>query len=177
MKKFLRYTGILPGLLALLSLCLPVLRAHIALEPGGIFRIYGIHLAEFSPWGIFVLLVPFLLAGIFFCKLKDAPKAILILSLYCADAIALFNAYSAAQAWMETVTDGFIKVYPSLLLYAVLLSLSALFFFLCCTKRFSHSLCITETVERTLIVDSPHSLEKEVNTYDTCPIRPLHKMR
>lgn len=129
MKKIIKYSGITFALLSLLSLSSPMFSTRITDGEACNLIVKGYNLVEFSPWGGIVLLTPLVLLGLMLSKLKSDIKAIGLLGLLILDGVALCGATSAAYSWITDIATGFVKPHMGHLIYALLLFLAMVCFF------------------------------------------------
>ena len=133
--KHLKTAGAISSALALISLALPVFKTVFDGGETWAATFRGINLVEFSPWGIIVLLVPLILSGIGYSKLNDAAKTMLNMSAFLLGLVSLYNAIYAMREWVYSHATGYVYVYGSFIIYAVLLIISAVLFHICCNIK------------------------------------------
>lgn len=132
MKKIVKYSGIAFALLSLLSLSLPVFSTQITDGEACDLMVKGYNLVEFSPWGGIVLLTPLVLLGLMLSKLKNATKTVGLIILFVLNGVALCASTSAAYKWMCDVSTGFVEPHMYHVIYALLLFVAMVCFFMWC---------------------------------------------
>lgn len=132
MKKIVKYSGITFAILSLLTLSLPVFSTRITDGEACDLVVNGYNLVEFSPWGGIVLLAPLLLLGLMLSKLRNTTKTIGLIVLFALNGVALCASTSAAYKWMCDVSTGFVEPYMYHVIYALLLFVAMICFFVWC---------------------------------------------
>ena len=132
MKKIVKYSGIAFALLSLLSLSLPVFSTRITDGEACDLVVKGYNLVEFSPWGGIVLLAPLLLLGLMLSKLKNTTRTIGLIILFALNGVALCASTSSAYKWMCDVSAGFVEPHMYHVIYALLLFVAMVCFFVWC---------------------------------------------
>ena len=132
MKKIVKYSAIAFALLSLLSLSLPVFSTRITDGEACNLVVKGYNLVEFSPWGGIVLLAPLLLLGLMLSKLRNTTKTVGLIILFTVNGVALYASTSSAYKWMCDISTGFVESHMYHVIYALLLFVAMVCFFVWC---------------------------------------------
>ena len=129
MKALAKYGGIVLAILSVLSLGLPLFSTTLATGEAGRLVVRGYNLVEFSPWGGVAVMVPMVLLGLALSKLNRHVKTMGLLGLCVLTGFALCGAVTAAQTWVRSAADGFVKPHMCHWIYALLLFFATLCFY------------------------------------------------
>ena len=134
-KKITKIAGTIFGGLSILSLALPVYNTYVEGGESMDLTISGYNLAEFSVWGIFVLLIPLIFIVLMHSSIRDTLKSIFCVLMYSLGMISINSSVRAAREWIAGIATGEVYLYSGIIIYTVLLFASAVCYYLSCIYR------------------------------------------
>lgn len=156
MKKILLAAGVIFSLLTLITLILPFFVISTRLD----ITMNGMDLIDVTPFGVLVFVTPIMLAGLSLSKLGDSIKTISISILFLIGCLAMHHSYSTVCATLGG-SGAPAGVLGTGNLYAAILFLSYLFFFIACNTKSTDNKSITEYFEELLHPDEAIDPSKE----------------
>ena len=131
-RKSFKYFSIIFSVCALVTLYLPLFSTRITDGESWDMVVRGYNTVDFSAWGSVVLLTPIVLILLIISKLRKNIKTLSILSLCLLDGFALCDSISKTYSWMTENATGYITIHNNHLIYAVLLLIAGIYFFIDC---------------------------------------------
>ena len=143
-RKTFKYFSMVLSVFSLITLWFPVFSARITDGESWNMVVRGYNLAEFSPWGSIVVLMPLVLMArivlltpivlilLVLSKLGNSLKTISLFTLCLIDGFALCDSLSKSYSWMTENTTGHVTVHGYQLIYAVLLLIAIIYLFIDC---------------------------------------------